>query len=385
MEVKSLLITHVEKQQRSPSSCCGFSTTKQAPDALCVCVVSPFHFKCCCERLHSQSWRLTRERQSDRIQSNNSRMARGQAGKLRRRNRKQEEQDVADRIFAGTKEEEQNGTAEFSTADIPLPPGMGGDNAEVEEDDSEEEEKPVEPKKKKKKSKSRSAEADMDSIPMPPKKKAQGIKTLPLIFLILMTGTTLIPVVLYASDYLGNFMAKNNMIGQLGFRLGMGAVPKKRVLSFYEKHDPSKINDVPDILSKYYGDYPKLVKKLERKYQDYGYFMGWEEDEAPLALALEKLQDTYNVWLTDYWNVYAPQTLKTAARNVRHNLIFVRKKLQKAWKKHIWPTLEPFLGVPKGAEKQKRQDAAEARKRKQKPAAGTRRRSTEFRDDVDEE
>jgi hypothetical protein len=310
-------------------------------------------------------------------------MARGQEGKLRRRNRKQEDKAIADRFFAGTGEEEENGTADF---DVPLPPGIGGGNTEAEDDDSEEE-KPTEPTMKKKKSKSRRATDDMDSIPMPPQKKSHGIKTLPLIFLVLMTGTTLLPVILYASDYLGNYMAKNNVVGQLGFRLGMGAVPRKRVVSFYEKHDPTKVNDVPDILSKYYGDYPKLVKKLERKYQDYGYFLGWEEDEAPLTLALEQLQDTYNVWLTDYWNVYAPQPLKTAARNIRHNLIYVRKKFLKAWKKHIWPILEPFLGVPKGAERQKREDAAEARKRKQKTSsggAGTRRRSAQFRDDEEE-
>mmetsp|Transcript_14531 Transcript_14531/g.41797 ORF Transcript_14531/g.41797 Transcript_14531/m.41797 type:complete len:314 (-) Transcript_14531:259-1200(-) len=313
-------------------------------------------------------------------------MARGAAGKLRRRNRKQEDKEAADRIFAGTEEEEQNGSSEFNAADIPLPPGMDANAAAAEDDDSsEEEEKPVAPKKKKK-SKARSADAG--DIPMPPKKKAQGIKTLPLVFLILMTGTTLLPVVLYASDYLGNFMAKNNVLGQIGFRLGMGAVPKKRVLSFYEKHDPNKIEEVPNILSKYYGDYPTLVKKLERKYQDYGYFLGWEEDEAPLALAMEQLQETYNVWLTSYWNVYAPQPIKTGVRNIRYNILFLKKKFIKAWKKHIWPTLEPFLGVPKGAEKQKRQDAAEARKRRQRSSSGgtgTRRRSAEFRDDVDED
>jgi hypothetical protein len=51
--------------------------------------------------------------------------------------------------------------------------------------------------------------------------------------------------------------------------------------------------------------------------------------------------------------------------------------------------LEPFLGVPKGAKKQKREDAAEARKRKQATSgsgsAGTRRRSQEFRDDPEDD
>merc|ERR1712232_944157 len=203
-----------------------------------------------------------------------------------------------------------------------------------------------------------------------------------------MTGTTLLPVLLYASDFIGNFVQKNNVIGQVGFRLGMGAVPRKRVMSFYEKHYPNKIEDIPDILSKYYGDYPKLVKKLERKYQDYGYFLGWEEDEAPMTLALEQLEETYKIWLTDYWNVYAPQPIKTAFRNIRYNLFSLRKKFLKVWKKTIWPALEPFLGVPKGGEKQKRKDAADARKSRQGASArasGTRRRSQEFRDDVDEE
>jgi len=46
--------------------------------------------------------------------------------------------------------------------------------------------------------------------------------------------------------------------------------------------------------------------------------------------------------------------------------------------------LEPFLGVPKGTEKQKRKDAADARAR-MKPSSGTRRKNKDFRDDEDEE
>ena len=72
----------------------------------------------------------------------------------------------------------------------------------------------------------------------------------------------------------------------MGHKLGVGATPKKRVLSFYEKHDPEKFDDIPKIMAKYYGDYPKLVKRLERRYQDYGYFKDWEQDEAPMKLAM---------------------------------------------------------------------------------------------------
>ena len=312
-------------------------------------------------------------------------MARGAEAKLRRRNRKANEKATAEEIFGVSTEEAEH---EFGAQDIPMPPGMSGSTAAADSDDSEEDVAV----KKKKKSKSRAAGgAPAEGMAMPPKKKAQGINRTPLILLILMTGSTLLPALIYASDFIGGFMAKNHVLGQIGFRMGMGAVPKKRVLSFYEKHDPTKIEDVPKILSKHYGDYPTLVKKLERKYQDYGYFLGWEEDEAPLTLALEQVQETYDMFINSYWNVYAPQPLKTAARNIRYNLAFLHKKIHKVWKKQVWPHLEPFLGVPKGASAQKRKDAAEARKRKQQAnratggGSGTRRRNTDFRDDVEEE
>jgi len=292
-------------------------------------------------------------------------------------------------MFGGTEEmEDSNGNAhDFGPGDIPLPPGMAG---QQDDSDDEDEKKEVRNDKEelmtiRKKKKKPCCDKDHDK-PMPPKKSAQGIKTTPLILLILMVGTTVLPALIYASDYIGGMLQKNHVLGQIGFRLGMGAVPRKRVMSFYEKHDPNKLDEVPTILSKYYGDYPKLVKKLERKYQDYGYFLGWEEDEAPLALAVEQLHETYSLWINSYWNVYAPQPLKTAARNIRYNLTFLQKKFRKAWKKQIWPHLEPIFGVPKGAEKQKRQDAAEARKRRQAASGspGTRRRSTEFRDEEEE-
>jgi hypothetical protein len=328
-------------------------------------------------------------------------MARGAEAKLRRRNRKKQDAATTERLFAGTDdlEEKDGNTHDFGPGEFPLPPGMSKQdiNGDDSDDDSEDEdEKKNETRNdkeelvtmmKKKRKPAACCNNDHDKPPQP-KKSSQGIKTTPLILLILMVGTTVLPALIYASDYIGGYLQKNHVLGQIGFRLGMGAVPRKRVMSFYEKHDPNKLDEVPVILSKYYGDYPKLVKKLERKYQDYGYFLGWEEDEAPLALAMEQAKETYSLWINSYWNVYAPQPLKTAARNIRYNLAFLQKKGNKVWKKKIWPHLEPFLGVPKGAEKQKRKDAAEARKRKQKAGgstSGTRRRSTEFRDDVDEE
>jgi hypothetical protein len=87
-----------------------------------------------------------------------------------------------------------------------------------------------------------------------------------------------------------------------------------------------------------------------------------------------------------YWNVYAPQILKTGARNIRYNLTFLVKKGRKLWKKHLWPILEPLVGVPdkKAADKQKRKDAADARKaRGDGNKKTTKRKGSEFRDHDD--
>lgn len=278
-------------------------------------------------------------------------MARGADAKLRRRNKRKNENEDVINMF-----EEEAAAAESDSRDIP--------------------EEAAAKKEKRKKEKS----GEKVKVPVPAPK---GIKTTPLILLIMMVGTTVLPALIYASDMLANVAQKHHVLGSLGYRLGVGSVPRKRVFSFYEKHDPTKIEDVPTILAKHYGDYPKLVKKLERKYQDYGYFLGWEEDEAPLTLALEQLAQTRDDFVDQYWNRYAPQTLKTAARNIRYNLTHLAKKGNKVWKRTIWPILEPFFGVPKGAANQKRTDAKMARDRRA-GSEGTRRKNKDFRDDVED-
>lgn len=237
------------------------------------------------------------------------------------------------------------------------------------------------PKKKKKKLSSRT-EVDDSDMPGLPVKKKEGIKTLPLILLILLTGTTLLPAMVFLGDYVQGFLKGNDLMGSMAFNLGIGQVPRKRVTSFYEKHAPEKVEDVPKILSKHYGEYPKLIKKLERKYQDYGYFLGWEDDEAPVRLLTDYLSDGYSIWIK-IWNQNAPQFAKTAARNARYNLTNVWKKGRSVWKSKVWPALEPIFGVPSGGEQQKRKDAAEARRRQSSNSrSGTgRRRNREFRDE----
>jgi hypothetical protein len=327
-------------------------------------------------------------------------MGRGKESKAKRKAAKKQAAEDVDggRLFAGTTDElTANGSADdFGPGSIPLPPGMATASKKSDDDDDSDDSSDEGDKRndaeelmliRKKKAKQSSC---CDEPACAPKKASgdKGIKTTPLILLILMVGTTILPGLIYASDYLGAFMAKNNVLGQIGFRLGMGAVPKKRVMSFYEKHDPAKLNEVPSILSKYYGDYPKLTKRLERKYQDYGYFLGWEEDEAPLVMAKEQLKDTYSLWINSYWNVYAPQQAKIAARNIRYNLTFLHKKFYKIFWKKIWPHLEPFLGVPKGGEKQKRKDRDAARKHREATGQSSGSSSSssrkKYRDDVEE-
>jgi hypothetical protein len=324
-------------------------------------------------------------------------MARGAEAKLRRRNRKKNDASAADEIFGDDDDDDAAPAATTAKGkhndSIPLPPGMlmmDVTDAPIDQDTDDDDDVPTDnlPKKKKKKSKSA---GDTDNTKTatsrapPSGKPKEGIKMLPLIFLILMTATTMIPVMIYASDNVGAWASKSNLFGKIGFSLGIGPVPRKRVMSFYEKHDPNKILEVPNILSKHYGSYPKLVKKLERKYQDYGYFIGWEDDEAAVKLAMEHLQATYDLWLQSYWNRYAPQALKTAARNIRYNMTFLLQRGRKIWKKHVWPVLEPVFGVPKGGEKQKRKDKEEARKRRPGATGGTKRKNKDFRDDDEEE
>lgn len=207
----------------------------------------------------------------------------------------------------------------------------------------------------------------------PPK---QPIKMGPLILLIMMTGTTLIPALLFAGDKLSTYLSKHHIMGNIGHTLGIGPTPKKRVVSFYEKHDPDKILSVDTIMAKYYGDYPTLIKRLERKYSDYGYFLNWEDDEAAMKLAFDKLYDTRDYIQTQF-NVYAPRQMKVAVRNIKFNLGTIYTKGSKFWKKTLWPSyLEPLFGVPDGTAAQKKKDRDAARNK-----GGRRKKNTDYRDD----
>jgi len=324
-------------------------------------------------------------------------MARGSEAKAARKAaRKEARAKEAERILSG-----DGNVNEFDT--FPTTEKEADDNSSSSDEEEEDEtndnnvvpEKTPEKKEKKSKS-SRAKKAALRAAAAkqggggggegpgaccPTPSAGGGIKTLPLIMLIMLTGTTVLPALLYMGDYFGAMIQKKHLLGNIGHKLGIGPTPKKRVISFYEKHDPEKITEVDGILSKYYGDYPTLVKRLERKYGDYGYFINWETDEAPMTLAFDQLWETRDMLATQF-DRHAPAIVKTGARNMRHNFGFVYKKGYQLWKKQVWPVLQPYLGVPdaKAARKQKLQDKKEADKRK-KEARGQRGRSAEFRDD----
>jgi len=339
-------------------------------------------------------------------------MARGQEAKARRKEQRKEAKKIATEMIDGPLEGEEE------EEELPLPPSQQQRNSEgapIEEDSSDDDDDdgskielfPPPPRKPKAKKRSLSEQQPQSGSKNKTEKQSKytnramkaagaaaggkGIKKMPLIFLAIMLGTTLIPALIYASDFLGGFFAKkNNVLGSIGYRLGVGSTPRKRVLSFYEKHDPDKINEMPKIMSKYYGDYPKLIKKLERKYQDYGYFIEWEQDEAPMTLAIQQVVETRDYVFTQFMT-YAPQPVKTAIRNMQFNVGKLYRKFRRVWKKTLWPLVEPIFGVPDGSAAQKRQDAKEFREKKRKNSGGSgggggrRRKNTEFRDDIEDE
>jgi hypothetical protein len=170
---------------------------------------------------------------------------------------------------------------------------------------------------------------------------------------------------------------KRGVLSTMGKKMGIGPSPKKRVISFYEKHDPSKLQEVNEIISKYYGDYPTLIKRLERKYHDYGYFLNWEEDDAAWKLAMEKLVETRK-YLEKKFNRYAPQAVQNGVYNAKVNFSKLYRKGRIIWRKKIWPILEPYLGVPDGGAAQKRKDRQDAMNKK---SGGRRKRNEEYRDE----
>jgi len=314
-------------------------------------------------------------------------MARGSESKARRKEARKEAREAEAEQLIDENSKEDVELTDGGEVPFPLPPKLSAskENGDGDEEELSEEEEPQSKNqtkvvKKAKRKKKVSQESPSSCCPTTPSKSKEGIKTLPLVMLIMLTGTTLLPALLYAGDWFSAYLSKQHLMGNIGYKLGVGPSPRKRVISFYEKHDPDKIDNVSNILGSYYGDYPKLVKKLERKYNDYGYFLEWEQDEAPMTLAFDKLKET-QAFLQKKFDTYAPVALKNAARNAKFNISKIYRKGKIVWRKKIWPLLEPIFGVPDGGAAQKRKDKMDAMNKK---TQGRRKKNTDYRDEEEE-
>merc|ERR1719263_623 len=107
-----------------------------------------------------------------------------------------------------------------------------------------------------------------------------GIKWKYVFILVFLFGSALLPALLWVVDHAGAAVsgAGGSAAAGLRVKLGLSPTPKERLTNFYAKHNPDKVDEVDGLIAKYAGNYPKMIKVLEAKYGDYGYFMNWEND-----------------------------------------------------------------------------------------------------------
>lgn len=129
-----------------------------------------------------------------------------------------------------------------------------------------------------------------------------------ILFLALLTGTAVLPALLWVVDSAGSAFA-------LTAAAFFGKTPKARLVKFYRKHNPAKVDEVPKLINKYAGDYPKMIKVLEAKYGDYGFFLNWENDADFSKFAQKELRKYYK-WCERYYKQYMPYRLRVAFFNM---------------------------------------------------------------------
>ena len=107
----------------------------------------------------------------------------------------------------------------------------------------------------------------------------------------------------------------------------MMPTPKERLVKFYKKHNPEKIDEVDRLLTKYAGSYEKMVKVLESKYEDYGFFIGWEQDSDWRVLMQKEMKKTL-AKAKKLWRRHAPWGLQRTVYNIWSNVEFVINKVR---------------------------------------------------------
>ena len=181
-------------------------------------------------------------------------------------------------------------------------------------------------------------------------KKSKGIKWKYVAFLALLFGSAILPVVLWVVDHAGGLLGTGltKAIGASTARMGLTPTPKDRLAKFYEKHNPEKVGEVDHLVQKYAGDYPKMIKVLEAKYGDYGFFLGWEQDRTFGKFMKTQLGEGSEV-IQYYYKRHMPYKARVAFYKMyslldkifRPYVDFIRTQLL-----HIWPDLKDYIGVP---------------------------------------
>jgi hypothetical protein len=85
--------------------------------------------------------------------------------------------------------------------------------------------------------------------------KQSGIRWGPIVFLVLIVGSSLLPGLAQLFESLG----------KLGFKT-FAPDHQGRVTRFYQQHNPTKVSEVPNVMRKYKGREDALYAKLEAKY-----------------------------------------------------------------------------------------------------------------------
>ena len=187
-------------------------------------------------------------------------------------------------------------------------------------------------------------------------KKSKGIKWKYVAFLALLFGSAILPALLWVVDNVGGLLGAgaSSSISGLGAKLGMSATPTERLTSFYEKHNPDKVDEVDALIAKYAGNYPKMVKVLEAKYGDYGYFMGWEND-ASFTSFLSKEGAKWAQASQFYYRRYMPYKARMAFYKMYEALdrifgpsVNLVRTILLDWLSPAFPSLESWIGKPPG-------------------------------------
>mmetsp|Transcript_18013 Transcript_18013/g.55412 ORF Transcript_18013/g.55412 Transcript_18013/m.55412 type:complete len:258 (-) Transcript_18013:916-1689(-) len=194
------------------------------------------------------------------------------------------------------------------------------------------------------------SDADGPARPRTGKKSKSGIKWKYVAFLVLLFGSAAMPVVLFLVDNLGGVFGTGATaaFGAATARMGLTPTPKDRLQLFYEKHNPEKVDEVDHLIDKYAGSYPKMVKVLEAKYGDYGFFLGWEQDRTFKSFLMKEAGEWSNR-VQFYYKKYVPYKARVAFYKMysvldqifRPYVDFIRARLL-----DFFPELKDYIGVP---------------------------------------